>query len=106
MAAEGARDGRRAAGVGELAGAELDSLEALSAKNMETLQHPGAFVVLVVLLVADGTFYIHGLLRGAAGAGCCSSWFPLLGSLDNIPCHDGREGNWMELSVELSDGEM
>lgn len=95
MAAEGAGDSWRAAGVRGLTGAQLDSLEALGAKNMETIQHPGAFVVRVVLLVADGAFDIHGLLRG--GAGCCSSWVPLLGSLDSIPCHGGREG--LESSV-------
>lgn len=58
MAAEGAGDGWRAVGVGGLAGAELDSLEAL--------QHAGAFVVLVVLLVADGTPW--------APQGCCRGW--------------------------------
>lgn len=76
MAAQGAGDGRQAAGVRGLRAAELDPLEALGAKNMEALKHPGAFVVLVVLLVADGTLHIHGLPRG----GCCSSRVPLLGS--------------------------
>lgn len=56
---------------------------------MEALQHPGAFVVLVVLLIADGTLHIHGLPRGRS---CRSSWVPLLGSWDSIPCHDGRQG--------------
>lgn len=91
MAAEGARDGWWAAGIRGLAGTELDPLKALGAENMETLQHPGAFVVLVVFLVADGTFHIHGFPWGAAGAGCCSSWVPLLGSWDSIPCHAGNE---------------
>lgn len=73
MAAEGAGDSWWAAEVGGLAGAELDPLEALGAKNMETLQHPWVFVVLVILLVADGTLHIHGLPRDGAEAGCCSS---------------------------------
>lgn len=75
--------------VGGLAAARMDPLEALGAKDMEALQHPGAFVVLVVLLIADGTLHIHGLPRGRS---CRSSWVPLLGSWDNIPCHDGRQG--------------
>lgn len=91
MAAEGAGESWRAVGVRGLTGAELDPLEALCAKHMEALQHSGAFVVLVVLLVADRTFNIHGLLRGGARAQC-SSWVPLLGSLDTLPCHSGREG--------------
>lgn len=45
-------------------GSELDPLEALRAENMEALQHSRAFVVLVVLLIADGTLHIHGLPRG------------------------------------------
>lgn len=88
MAAQWAGDGWRAVGVAGVAGAQLDPLEALSAKNMEALQHAGTFVVLVVLLVADGTLYIHGLHR--AGAGCfCGTWILLLGNWDNIPCHGG-----------------
>lgn len=86
MAAERAGDGWWAAWVRGLAWAELDPLEALGAENMVTLQHPGAFVVLVVLLVADGTLHIRGLPRDGAEAGCCSSW-------DYIPWHGGgREG--------------
>lgn len=92
MAAEGTGESWRAVGVRGLTGAELDPLEALCAKHMEALQHSGTFVVLVVFLVADRTFNIHGLLRGGARAQCCSSWVPLLGRLDNIPCHSGREG--------------
>lgn len=99
MAAEGARDGWRAVGVGGLEGAELDPLEALGTKDMQALQHPGAFVVLVVLLVADGTLYIHGFPRGGAGARCCSSWVPRIGSWANFPCHE-----WM--AWELSDIKM
>lgn len=104
MAAEGAGNGWRAVGFRGLTGAELDPLKALGAKNMEALQHPGAFVVLVVLLVADGTFYIHGLPRDAAGARRSSSCVPLLGSWDIIPSHDRRNSEWMELAWELSDG--
>lgn len=66
---------------------------------MQALQHPGAFVVLVVLLVADGTLYIHGFPRGGAGARCCSSWVPRIGSWANFPCHE-----WM--AWELSDIKM
>lgn len=76
----------------ELRVAELDPLEALCAKNMGALQHPGAFVVLVVLLVADGTFSIHRFLRGGAGARSRGNRVPLLHSLDNIPCHCRRKG--------------
>lgn len=88
VAAQGAGDGWRASGVGGLVAAQLDLLEALGAKDMQALQHPGAFAVRVVLLVADGTLHIHGLPRG----GCCCSWVSLLGNWDNIPCHGGREG--------------
>lgn len=104
MAAEGAGDGWWA--VVAPAGAELDPLEAFSAKNMEAIQHPRAFVVLVVLLVADGTLHIYRLPRGDAGAWCCSSWVPLLGSWDNVPCHGRREREWMECACEVNDGKM
>lgn len=83
MAAERARDGLWAVGV---SGADLDPLEALGAKNMETLQHPGAFIVMVILLVADGTFHIHGFPWTGAMAGCGrSSKIPVQGCWDNMP---------------------
>lgn len=56
MAAEGTGNGLwAAAGVSGVTGVELDPLQALCAEDMEALQHPGAFVILVVLLVANGT---------------------------------------------------
>jgi len=94
MAAERAGDGWWAAGVREVIGGEIDPLEAFCAKNMEALQHPGAFVALIVLLVADGTLYIHGLPGVGTGAGCCSSWVPVLKSWDHIPCHGRRAARW------------
>jgi len=104
VAAQGAGDGWRAAGVEGLTGTELDPLEALGAENMEAIQHPGAFVVLVVLLVADGTLHVRGLRRGGAEARLWRSWVPLLGRWDNTPRHgDEREGEW---SWVLGDGKM
>ena len=82
MAAQGAGDGWWDAGVRWLEAADLDPLEALGAKYVVALQHAGTFVVLVVLLVADGTLHIHGLPRGGYR---CSSWAGLLGYWDNIP---------------------
>lgn len=83
MAAERARNGLWAVGV---RGAELNPLEALSAKNVETLQHPGAFVVAVVLLVADGAFHIHGFpWTGATAGHGSSSGIPLLRHWGNMP---------------------
>lgn len=40
-------------------GAQLDPLETLCAEGMQALQHARAFVVWVVLLVADGALHIH-----------------------------------------------
>lgn len=70
-------------------GQELDSLEALGAKNMVAPEHTGAFVVMVVLLVADGAFDIHRLLGGGTGAAYSSVWVVLLKHLDNVSSHDG-----------------
>lgn len=52
-------------------------------------EHTGTFIVMVVLLVADGTFNIHRLLRGGAGAGDSSIGILPLKDLDNVPSHDG-----------------
>lgn len=92
MAAQGAGDGWWAGWVSGFTGVELDPLEALGAKNMEALQHPGTFVVLVVLLVTDGTLHIHGLPRG----GYYSSWAPLLERWDYILCHSGGRMSGLE----------
>lgn len=97
MAAQGAGDSWWAGWVGGLTGAELDPLEALSAKNMEALQHPGAFVMLVVFLVTDGTLHIHGF-----PSRCCNKWATLLESRDHILCHDCMFGGLMLKPVEDS----
>ena len=103
MAAEGAGDGWRAVRVGGLAGAELDPLEALGTKDMQALQHPWAFVVLVVLLVADGTLYIYGLPRDGAGASCCCSRVPRTGSWDNFPCHEWMAREFSDVKMQIVD---
>lgn len=78
-AAEGAGNRRWAVWDVGLRGEELDSLQALGAKNVVAPEHTGAFVVAVVLLVADGAFHVHGLLV----------WVLLLKDLDNVPSHGG-----------------
>lgn len=65
-ATEGTGNSRWAVWESGVRGKELDSLEALGAKNMVAPEDTGAFVVTVVLLVADGAFYLRRLLRGRA----------------------------------------